>query len=311
MTCLPKPLDFWEFIYNRQEVWHNRYIKQLPRPWTKDTILDRFKFCEVYRENDRCTKYLIKRVIDNPALSNKQKVFAILVFRVFNIDGFFDNYFKEVPSVELFDAEVRIKELDLAKAKGLNLFNDAYTITQLKFDKYARKDKHVQHLLNLQNIAKDWEHLFYRGIEPAETAEDIFNVIRNCKFFGSFLAGQCLTDISYIKGFKGDVDFDEWYPVGPGAVGGLDAFCALEVEDYEIACKSVWKIQEQMFRKLYQETGKDWFNVKYKTPYRTGDYLSLNNIQSCFCEWRKYLNYINETGRTKYYKGESHGLSSK
>ena len=156
--------------------------------------------------------------------------------------------------------------------------------------------------MNLEAISKEWDHLFYRGIEPAETAEDLFNVIRGCQFFGPFLSGQCLTDISYIKGFKPIIDYDEWYPVGPGAKGGLDSYSACVVADYEVACKSVWQAQERMFRELYQKIGKDWFEVKYETPYRKGPYLSLNNIQSCFCEFRKYCNYKAGIGRTKYYK---------
>ena len=304
-----KQIDFWEFIYNRQEVWYNRYVRKMPRPWTTDPILNEMKFCEVYRENDRCSRYLINKVINNPALSNSQKVFAILVFRIFNKDGLFDKYFREVPSVELFEASVRIKELDEAKAKGLNLFNDAYNITQRTFvDSFRKREKHVQHLLNLERIARMWNVIFPM-IQASKNAEEVFNVIKGLNFFGNFLAYQCVSDISYIKKFL-DHNWNAFVYVGPGARPGLDSYALTTITNYEIACKNVFDSQEQMFKELYQEKGKDWFKVKYDGAYYKSPYISLNNIQSCFCEFRKYLGYKYNTGRRKYYKPEvTSGLS--
>lgn len=295
------PVKFFEYIYERQLVWHNRYIKRMPRPWSTDPVLNEFKFTEVYRENDRTTKYIIKRVIENPDLSDKQKVFAILLFRVFNLEGLFDNYFKEVPAVECFEARVRVKELDDAKASGRNLFNNAYNITQRTYcEEWRKGEKHAQHLLNLQNVAQDWDNIFSK-ISSSGCAEELFYRIKAINFFGPFLSYQCVTDISYMPDFLRH-DWNEFVFVGPGARPGLDAYSAGVVDNYEMACRSVWKHQAQGFRDLFHETGKDWMQVKYDTPYNYGPYLSLSNIQSCFCEWRKYLQRKAGTGRVKYYK---------
>jgi hypothetical protein len=284
----------------------------MPRPWTTDPILNEMKFCEVYRELDRTTLYLISRVIDNPALSNSQKVFAVLIFRIFNKDGLFDKYFREVPSVEIFEASVRIKELDEAKAKGLNLFNDAYNITQRTFiDSYRKGEKHVQHLLNLERIARMW-NVIYPMIQGSKNAEEVFSVIKGLNFFGNFLAYQCVSDISYIKGFLNH-DWNKFVYVGPGAKMTIDALYGKCKNDNEYSnrCKELWASQENEFRNLYQKTGKDWFKVKYDGAYYKSPYLAINNLQSCCCEFRKKQNYVYGTGRRKYYKPQedSNGIS--
>lgn len=299
-------LEFFEFIYNRQEVWHNRFVLKKPPPWTDDPILRQYKFCNCYRELDRCTQYLINRVINNPALSNKQKVFAILIFRIFNQDGLFDKYFHEVPAVELFDANLRIKELDEAKERGLNLFNNAYNITQRTYLSTFRKgEKHVQHLLNLQNIAKDWNGTF-NYISNASSPQQIFECFKSLNFIGPFLAYQCLTDISYMNynGYR----FDDFVSVGPGALGGIEALSGgipKGCTSPEEKCKYLFNIQESAFFELWNKTRKDWRIVRYANRN-----LSLADVQNCACEYRKFLNYkVGIKCRKKYYKGDADGLS--
>lgn len=50
---------YWYFACERQNI----FIKKLngePAPWTKDLILQEYKFCNSYRVNDRVSQYLLK-----------------------------------------------------------------------------------------------------------------------------------------------------------------------------------------------------------------------------------------------------------
>ena len=309
---LPQPqhdlIEFFDFIYERQLLWHNRFVVKSDPPWTENQILQQYKFCNVYRELDRCTQYLIKRVINNPALTNSQKVFAILVFRIFNQDGLFDKYFTEVPSWQLFDAQLRIKQLDEAKARGLNLFNDAYNITQRTYcDEHRKGEKHVQHLLNLGNIANNWHDTFWL-IETAKNPKQIFDAITALNFYGPFVAYQCVTDISYIKGFK-NLNWNEFCYAGPGAKPGIESIFTVFDHKHEYFVLKVFNDQAYYFNDLYRAKGKHWKSIAYTDAYNTYPFLSVSNLQSCFCEWRKYLARKAGTGRVKYYKGAANGLS--
>ena len=44
---------FFKTMFERQEVWYNRFIKKQPRPWTDDEFFANNKFTNVFRELDR------------------------------------------------------------------------------------------------------------------------------------------------------------------------------------------------------------------------------------------------------------------
>ena len=75
---------YWYFACERQNI----FIKKLngePAPWTKDLILQEYKFCNSYRVNDRVSQYLLKNVIYNgKSYSNEDMLFRILLFKLFN-----------------------------------------------------------------------------------------------------------------------------------------------------------------------------------------------------------------------------------
>ena len=55
---------YWYFAYERQNIFIKKSNNE-PYPWTKDPILDKYKFCNSYRVNDRVSQYLLKNVIYN------------------------------------------------------------------------------------------------------------------------------------------------------------------------------------------------------------------------------------------------------
>lgn len=70
---------FFEFVFDRQAVWHKRTALGLPAPWTDDNILQNFRFCNVYRELDGGT-IAIDKYLAQP-LPAEQKLFNIIAYR--------------------------------------------------------------------------------------------------------------------------------------------------------------------------------------------------------------------------------------
>ncbi|MBV9013784.1 MAG: hypothetical protein JO115_24250 [Pseudonocardiales bacterium] len=52
---------YWYVASERQRVFERR-IAGRPRPWTDDSILQTYKFCNVYRAADRVSQYMISEV---------------------------------------------------------------------------------------------------------------------------------------------------------------------------------------------------------------------------------------------------------
>src|SRR5262245_25055978 len=73
---------FFAFVRERYLIRVRRNEGQ-PRPWTQDPILQNYSFTEVFREDDRTTKWLRENVRD-PLRNDPRVLPAVLIFRWFN-----------------------------------------------------------------------------------------------------------------------------------------------------------------------------------------------------------------------------------
>lgn len=300
-----KLLDFYRFIYERQLVWYNREILKKPWPWTNDEILRTYKFCNVYRELDKGTIYLINTIINNKKLSLADKFLNCVAYRRFNLPGFFE-WIGEPMSCKNFALTKYIRILDKRKEQGHNLFNDAYIVSQTPYDrKFGRKEKHVQQLLILYDLAKEGNK--WIGPIGFKKIERVHGYLKEKIFgMGDFLAYQTCTDLTYFPELRKQYeDINEFVAMGPGSKPGVDLLFPYKKLSYEYYCRKLWKEQDLQFYQLKERTGKDWLKIRYKKSYDPGFYLSISNIQNCLCEFRKYIMLqIDPNKRKRYYKPE-------
>lgn len=301
------PIDFFEFVYERQAVWlaRNKYGHE-KADWTTDPIISKYKFCNVYRELDACSQHLIEHVIKNPALSVSDKVFNIILYRRFNVRNFYTDIIKNPVYADKFDFDGLVFSVDEYRKTGGKVFNDAYIICQRYYtDKTRKWDKAYQQLAMMRDLAKNWTTLFYR-IEKAKTMKDAWKTLESdIPLTGPFLAQQYLTDITYVKGIGKKWDKNSFCSVGPGAKPALDWMSyRLKGKTYEEKCHDLWRNQSYWFRRLEQNTGLKWGRVYYRQAYHRGIWLSLSNIQNCLCEFRKYTKLkTGQVQRKRIYKG--------
>lgn len=313
----PKVIDFFEFIYDRQLIWHKRNVLKQPRPWTDDPILDKYKFCNVYRELDKCTIHLIDNVINKKNLNLETKIFNILMYRRFNVSYFYDLILPNgAINPKQFDVEEIEKKMDLFKKNcKQNLFNDAYIICQRNYiNHYRRSDKHVQQLYICKDLAFKATEI-RKEILNCITLEDLHTYLKlTVPMTGDFIAYQYCTDLTYL--FPGRWATEQFVALGPGSKPGIQLlFPKVEkLEDMIEHCKWLASIgvQADNFNTLAEKKKKDWHMVCYKSPYNNvnNPLLSLSNIQNCLCEFRKYVNLQKGIKcRKRYYKGDKNGLS--
>src|SRR5215472_13191089 len=75
-------MNFWEFIRERIAIYHKKQDGQ-PRPWTEDRVLNKYYFCNIYREWDKTTIWF-KDNLRDPLKDNESVIFATVIFRWFN-----------------------------------------------------------------------------------------------------------------------------------------------------------------------------------------------------------------------------------
>jgi len=79
--------EFYSFMYERHMIWHRRFVKRLPPPWTKDPLLRDYKFTNVYRELDYGTLWYLSHVYPAPEVQRRPRlelVWRTLIYRLVN-----------------------------------------------------------------------------------------------------------------------------------------------------------------------------------------------------------------------------------
>src|SRR5690348_12128561 len=116
--------DLVRFIKEREKV---RLAKEAgkPRPWTKDPILNKYRFCNVHREDDYVTRWLRANYYHH-LRGDPDIWFAAVVARLFNQP---DALCEIMPYVLPWKPEKVRAILHRRKAAGLKNFNAAYIVS--------------------------------------------------------------------------------------------------------------------------------------------------------------------------------------
>lgn len=279
--------NFFEFIFNRQEIWHKRTVLRQEAPWSSDETFQTYKFCNVYRELDGGT-LAISKYLHQP-LSAEQKLFNIIAYRFFNRRDTIENLFGGLLKPDDFDVQAYIKRFDEIKAEE-SIFSNAYLISSHPYNPQFRpKDKHVQILLMLDDLRGKLPQLI-NGLRQHKPQEGLNIVSDYVAMAGPFLAGQILLDATYAGNIV-DYSSNDFLVVGPGAHWGLNIIFNSELSKKQAdeKCRLLHSLQEKEFAGLKLNKGKDWFAVRWQNPdYPNAPYLSLHDIQNSLCEFRKY-----------------------
>lgn len=292
---------FFEFVYDRQQVWHNRNMLKLPAPWSKDEILQKFRFCNVYRELDGGTLAITRYLRQN--FTPEEKLFNIIAYRFFNRRDTIENLFGGFLNPDTFDVKALEKRLDAQKQEG-KLFSNAYLITAYAYKPdYRPHDKHVQVLFMLNDIRAKLRHIIDR-LQSALPQEGIDIIVQEVPMAGPFLAGQILLDATYAGNII-SYSSNDFLIVGPGAHWGLNIIYNknLTAREADVKCRHLHALQKEGFAELKKTTGKDWDKIRWQNPdYCGGEFLSLHDVQNSLCEFRKYRRLkTGENAKKRYF----------
>lgn len=264
---------YWYFAYERQNIFYKK-LEGVEPPWTKDEILNTYKFCNSYRVNDRVSQYLLKNVIYNGKnYSDRDMLFRIVLFKLFNKEETWQLFIDNFSDVTLanFDKEKYSKVIEDAKNSGIKIYNDAYISCANKVFGYDKKhDNHLALLDKMFNIDKIDDKIL-----NAKSMKDAFDIIKSYPLIGNFMAYQLVTDINYsnIVNFKED----EFTVAGPGSIRGIDKCFIDKGMSYEDIIRYMFKHQDEEFKRL---------NLKFKRILNRP--LQLIDCQNIFCELDKY-----------------------
>ncbi len=274
---LPKPTvvydAYWRFAAERQNIYFQR-VNLKPPPWTRDPILNTFKFTNVYRASDRVSQYLIKNVIYNGKWSKKDLLFRILLFKTFNKIETWEHLvatFGEI-STQTYSFDTYDKLLSKLSAAGNKIYSAAYIMASGR-SAFGSNKKHRNHLKLIESIIADDLH---EKITEMTSMYQLCKKLLSYPTIGNFLAYQYAIDINYSE-LTSFSEMDFVIP-GPGATDGIKK-CFSDPGDFtgEDIIKYVAELQEVEFERR---------GIKFNTLW--GRPLQLIDCQNVFCEIDKY-----------------------
>lgn len=266
---------YWKFAALRQDAFFNK-IENKGYPWSKDSIINTYRFTNAYRAADRVSQYLIRNVIYNQQFpeSPKEVLFRILLFKLFNkIDTWeLICYHIPQPTFEDYNFKKYNEILNDAFSAGETIYSAAYIMPSAKSAfGYTRKHSNHLKLIELMLNSNVTEKL-----SDAKNMQSAFEIIKSFPGLGNFLAYQLLIDINYST----IINFSEseFVMPGPGALGGISKCFTHKagLNEKEII-KLVTDRQELEFERL---------GLSFKSLW--GRKLQLIDCQNLFCEVDKY-----------------------
>ena len=264
--------EFVSFVTERWAI-HQRRLAGKPAPWTTDPILLKYKFTNVRREDDYCTRWVHANWLRPQQADLPSAVFAMCLARIVNLPSMLEVL--GYPSTWNSSRFTRLMEG--RKASGLKSFNGAYMINAVGATRGQSKASYLA-----ERVLPGCWAARKRVAIALETGslKAAFDELVQCNGMGSFMSAQVLADIKHTPvGLKAT----DWYTFaasGPGSRRGLNRLRGTDV----VSSKSNFQGGEAVWHETLLELRRQALPRFPKALQK----LDAQNIQSCLCETDKY-----------------------
>lgn len=263
------------FIYwvkERLNIYYNK-IDEEPKPWTKDHILQKYKFCNVHREHDTVTKWIKNNWRDKYPESAWMPL-AMVVARTVNWPDTLAEIefpYGNIPRW-LEDARYRMKARRDRKDK---VWTGAYLVST----NGNQMDK-IDYMVD-----KVWLPVYigHRYPNKEETLNSYWNYLNQFDGLGSFMAAQIVCDLKYTKALKDAPDWWRWCAKGPGSIRGVNRYLG--------RLPTAKLSNDEFMDTIHKQQGRILFEL--------GVQLHAQDVQNCNCEFDKYMRVLNNEGRPR------------
>lgn len=248
-------LNYW--ILERENV---RVLKEQnqPKPWTKDAMLQQFRFCNVHREDDKVTVWIRKNWRE-PFDGHPNMYIAMIMARLIN----WPSALEEIGFPKVWNYKRYLNALRARKSRGDQIWTGAYMVTA--GGRPVPKEEAVCDMI----------HGFHRSNyrpQPGDTLLSVWEGLQNQRVpgMGSFLSAQVVADLKFTSLLPEELTPDWWTfcAPGPGSQIGLNHLLGE-------------KLSKQWDRTLFEQM------INLLRPLLPLE-LSAQDTQNCLCEFQKY-----------------------
>ena len=282
---IPEELNrycYWQ--RERESIRIKKESGDVPAPWTDDKILQDFKFCQVFREDDRTTRWFKSHIREN--LRNDEDVLmATIIFRWFNLIET-GRTLIENNLLQKWDRRKAITQI----TKQPKWITGSYIIkTPNGMDKVTGVAECVSHIWKAKESILS--RLHERLAKGESSLEATWLILRDYPYMGPFMAYEVVTDLRHTYLLENATDILTWANAGPGAMRGLNRLTGRPLDYSRKSHPWCEEMQE-----LYTEATKrlpTWITQRNDRSYE------MREIEGGLCEFDKYTRIYKGEGRTR------------
>lgn len=268
----------------------------------------RYKFCNMRREHDRCSKWLIDNISNNKNLSFKHKIYKSICFRIYNnvhtaeLIGLADAPITS-SAITFIKYEEKVEKLTPPIGNSYyKYFTDAYGTAGMKAGikhTFPHRQLSVCPVLLARKL---YSENFAEKLIKAESQKDVFDLLMSINGVSTFLAYQLFVDLTYIEEFQ--FSENEFVVAGPGCSFGIELLFGKEnrknipFKDEEIL---FWLRDHLLYK--FEEAGCpiDLDNLFIDVP-EYDRCLNVMMLENCLCEFQKFYRIVHFGKWTRKYK---------
>lgn len=268
---------------------------------TADPILDKYRFCNVFRELDRATQW-IDRHIRKPFADHPDLWLMLAIARYINWPETLQKLinleeYGAWPSSPNFGPRKLGDALDDISASGSKVYTGAYMIraeSNPKAEWYSwTKQQYVARIV----IGRLWEdrEVWNKALQSGQfnpdwpTLQGVWDMFQQPRYigWGPFMAYQVVVDMRWCPALLGSApDINTWAALGPGSRRGLNRLAGRPVD---FALSQAQGLEEM--RSIWEEQDAR------RAPWVPR--IDLSDIQNALCETDKYLRVKQGEGRPR------------
>lgn len=283
--------DILYWVYEREMIRIRKDIGS-EAPYTDDPILNKYRFCNVRRRDDRMSQWIINNMLTPYSYNDGSDMwFVSAIARYVNwppsLAALLTN--GAIPEdAKDFDPDAFISVMDELKASGQKVWGSAYMLYPGR-ETGSNKAETVARRFLLP-LAKDAANI--RESLSENRVEALVSQLTKYWGWNTFLAGQVAADLTYYPQELGNAkDLYDWAPIGPGSSRGLNRLLGRKLN-------ATWKQEE-----FNTELKKVWTEIEEQLDL---DHFTLHDAQNCMCEMDKMWRAVNNEGAPRsLYKPET------
>jgi hypothetical protein len=271
---------FYWWINERHRIYLNKEANR-PWPWTKDKIMQTYKFTNVFRELDAETIKFHER-IDDLDIMPADKLYHMIMFRAFNRHQTYDLLTRGKTTHHTPTKMKRI--LHRNADKGKKIFTGAYIITNA-----GQSAPKIDLMCDALGVQWRGRRRIWDAMQADGTMQGCTDILRAYPMQGPFTSYEVICDMRYQPGMLDKApDKRTWANLGPGARRGINRIIKGRKKP------NVFRTTEE-YIEFMQEMLKT--SPKYRGKHVPP--LEMREIEHSLCEFDKWLRVTNNEGRPR------------